>query len=267
MNNTQPQWPTQQPQHIWSSTNRGGSPPQPAKTPPSRQFKGPLSLPPHGQQQYRQAQWGQQSLQHQGQLIQPQWPPLSQLSAYPQSPVSQPSSRHFKQWPWLILGIVALVVLFASIGVRPLASEGNTTSQTATTSQGNQSSQPSQSQQAQQAITQPISQPTAIPTQAHAARWTTTHTFTGSGEKKTSTFPVEDTWQIIWTCNPGAIFGGLGTIIVNVFSSDGTFQQGAINDTCKAGHTTGNTTEQQGGNIYLDITGGGTWTIQVQELK
>jgi len=95
----------------------------------------------------------------------------------------------------------------------------------------------------------------------------TTHTFTGSGEKKTTTFTVGNTWKIIWTCNPDSIFGGLGVIIVNVFSSDGTFQYGTINDTCRAGHTTGNSIEQQGGNIYLDITGGGSWVVQIQELK
>ena len=259
MNNQQPQWPQQQ--HIWPPTNQRWSLPQPANT-PQRQFKGPLSLPSYTQQQYVQAQWGQHPPQYGGQPQQSSQSPLLQRPAHPHSPIPQSPSRHFKRWLWLTLGILTIVILFASIGVRPLASEGNTSSQLTPTSQVKQSSQ-----SAQQAPTQPASQPTAISTPTHATTWTTTYTFTGSGEKKTTTFTVGNTWKIIWTCNPASIFGGLGAIVVNVFSSDGTFQHGAINDTCKSGHTAGDTIEQQGGNIYLDITGGGNWTIQVQELR
>lgn len=258
MNDQQPQWPKQQ--QTWSPSHQGRQSPQSANT-PSRQFKRPLSLSlPHEQQQDSQAHRGQQFPQHDGQWKQPQRHQLLQLPAHPHSPL--PSSGHFKRWLWLVVGTVALIVLFASIEVRPLATEGNTTSQTVTTSQVGQSLQA-----AQQAATQLASQPTTIATQAQAHNWMTTHTFTGSNEKKTNTFYIGDAWKIIWTCNPGTIFGGMGIIIVNVFSSDGIFHHGAINDTCKAGHTTGNTIENKGGNIYLDITGGGNWVIQVQELK
>lgn len=261
MNNQQPKQ-----QQFTYSPNQGSPFPHLANT-PSRQFKSPLPLPPYEQQQNNQVQWDLQFLQD-GQRKQLQWPPLPQPSVSPQSnSVSHKPSRHPKQRLWLILSIVTLVVLLASIAIDSLASRVNTTPHTSKATQARQSSQPSQSQPVQQASTQPASQPTLVPTQAQSPKWTTTHAFTGTQEKKTDPFYVGNTWKIIWICNPDTIFGGQGIIIVNVFSSDGTFQHGAINDTCKAGHTTGNITEQQGGNIYLDITGGGMWTIQVQELK
>ena len=261
MNNQQPDQ-----QHFRYPPNQGSPFPHFANTPP-RQFKSPLPLPPYEEQQNSQVQWSPPFSQQAGQPKQPQRPPLPQTHAHSQSPIQHLSSKHSKRKLWLILSIMALVILFASIAARPLASLMNTPPHPSKATQTRQSSQNSQSQQTQQGITQPTSQPTVLPTQSHATTWTTTHTFTGTQEKKTDPFYVGNTWKIIWTCNPNSIFGGQGTIIVNVFSSDGTFQHGAINDTCKAGHTTGSTTEQHGGNIYLDITGGGSWIVQIQELK
>lgn len=101
--------------------------------------------------------------------------------------------------------------------------------------------------------------------------FTTTHTFTGNGTKKTETFTVGSDWKIIYSCN-GMIASVAtdGILSVSVYGSDGSIvDPAAINATCKSGSalTKGETEEHQGGQVYLDINGTGDWTVTVQELK
>lgn len=116
----------------------------------------------------------------------------------------------------------------------------------------------------------PTSAPVAQATQPTQApqKWTTTHTFTGNGSKKTGVFTAPDDWKIIWKCDPNSFYGGSYNVIVDVNGSDGSpIDPGAINTICKAGNTGDNTEEHQGGQVYLDITSEGAWTITIQELK
>ena len=144
-------------------------------------------------------------------------------------------------------GLTALVILIIVIVV---ASGGGSSSTTPSTSA---------TQPAQQATTAPAS-PTAEP------KWTTTHTFTGNGIKKTAVFTAPDDWKIVWKCDP-ASFDGSYNVIVDVTSPDGTPIDTAVNTICKAGNTGDSTEEHQGGQVYLDVNSEGSWTIQVQELR
>jgi hypothetical protein len=105
------------------------------------------------------------------------------------------------------------------------------------------------------------------PTPTKQLKWTTTHTFTGNGIKKTGTFTAPDDWKILWKCNPSSFNGLNYNVIVTVYGSDGTMQDIAINATCKPGNTSGETEEHQGGQVYLDVDSEADWTLQVQELK
>ena len=80
---------------------------------------------------------------------------------------------------------------------------------------------------------------------------------------------MPDDWKISWTCNPASDFIGEYNLSVDVYNSDGTsLDLAAINEICKTGNTSNVTEEHQGGPVYLDIQAdGGTWTVQVQELK
>ena len=119
--------------------------------------------------------------------------------------------------------------------------------------------------------TQPAATATPAPTQA-PAKWTTTHTFTGNGSKKTAIFTAPDDWKILYSCtfqNNGGVTDD-GILTLSVYGADNSIiDAGAVNVTCKNGvaHTTGETEEHQAGQVYLSIDGTGDWTVKVQELK
>ncbi len=180
-----------------------------------------------------------------------------QPGMYPQMPPQQPAPRkkHTGR-TLLIVGIVALVVLAACIGALMLITNASKSQNTGTASNTQSSSQASSSQ------------PTSAPTSpSKATTWTTTHTYKGSGIKKTEVFTVGDDWKILWSCDPTSFYGGQYNVVVNVYSPDGTLQDVAINDMCKQGNTSGSTEEHSGGQVYLEIDSEGSWTIQIQELK
>lgn len=80
-------------------------------------------------------------------------------------------------------------------------------------------------------------------------------------------FTVADTWKIKYTCQ-GMGQGIDGVLGVTVYGSDGTIQDVAVNATCKDGKTTSDvTTEHTGGQVYLDVTATGDWTVDVLEQK
>jgi hypothetical protein len=97
--------------------------------------------------------------------------------------------------------------------------------------------------------------------------WQTTHTYTGSGIKKTETITVADDWKIQWSCTPSSFMGNQYNVIITVYGSDGSIKDVAINDMCKNSNTSGETEEHSGGNVYLDVNSEGQWSITVQELK
>ena len=112
-----------------------------------------------------------------------------------------------------------------------------------------------------------LSSTTTGGTQSANLQWTTTHTFTGNGVKKTAFFTVAEDWQLIWKCDPSSFIGGSYNVQVFVYGSDGSLNDVAINTLCKNGNVSGSTEEHQGGNIYLEVNSEAAWTIQVQELK
>ncbi|MBV9710486.1 MAG: hypothetical protein JO011_06185 [Ktedonobacteraceae bacterium] len=183
-----------------------------------------------------------------------QQPPQIPPAYAPQPPLPQ-NVRKPKRWPW----IVAIVVAFF-IGVSVVSGVSSGSSQDATTTTTTQTSGSSPAK------------PTAIPAKPTATpKWTTIQTFSGSGTKKTTTFTVGDDWRVVYTCSGMNVdgFTSDANFIVSIYNSDGSFTDlAAVNTICKAGKTTSdNTEEHQGGNVYLDVGGEGSWTIQVQELK
>ncbi len=110
------------------------------------------------------------------------------------------------------------------------------------------------------------SQPVATPTPVHTPAWTTTHTFTGNGPKNTPIFSVPDDWKILYTCTYQ--LGGQvdGVLTVEVYGADNSLLDVAINATCHDAHSTGETEEHQGGQVYLKMNSTGEWTVQVQEM-
>lgn len=174
----------------------------------------------------------------------PPQPPGYQF-APPQGPYSPPP-RKPKRWPWFLAIFVALMIGYA-------AGSTSHSSSTAATSQA--------SVQTATDTPAPV-KPTPVP------KWRTVQTFSGNGTKKTAIFTVPDDWKINYTCQGFTDGSGVdGALTTTVYASDGTYLDGAINVTCKAGKTTKDSTEEhQGGQVYLDINATGDWTIQVQAL-
>src|SRR6266700_7298211 len=120
----------------------------------------------------------------------PQTPPQVYPSYPP--PLYQPPPKKRRTGLWIALGIIA-VLLFACIGVSVIAFRGassavNSVSTTVATFTPATGSTPT--------------------TQAQTGTWTTTHTFTGSGIKKTGFFTVPNDWRLKWSCNPSSFSGG-----------------------------------------------------------
>lgn len=179
--------------------------------------------------------------------------PYQQPMQYPQyspPPYQERPKKKSKKWLWIVLGVIALAV-FACIGTMSMASKGASTPSAISTTQSGSSSRNSQSND----------QP------AKPATFTTTHTFSGSGAKKTEIFNVGDDWKLQWTCDPTSFMGGQYNVQVYVYGSDGSMQDVAINDICKDGNTSGETEEHSGGQIYLDVNSEGSWNLTIQEPK
>ena len=141
--------------------------------------------------------------------------------------------------------IAAVVILIAIISIA--SNSGKSSSTTTSSSGGNSATQ-------------------QVP--AKPQTWQTTHTYSGSGTKKTETITVPDDWKLQWTCDPTSFNGMNYNVIIAVYNSDGTVADpAAINDMCKQGNTSGETEEHQAGNIYLDVNSEGSWSITIQELK
>jgi hypothetical protein len=187
---------------------------------------------------------------------QPYYPPQQ-----PQYPQPMPPKKKSRKTLFIVIGVIAAVVFFGCIGAS-LASQA---------SKPSTSQQSSVTQAVQQQPTQAQATPTSIPPTpkpTHAPKWTTTHTFSGNGSKKTGYFTVPNDWKLVWKCDPASFYGGQYNVIVGVTGSDGTpIDPAAVNTICKTGNTSDSTEEHQGGQIYLDVTSEGSWTVQVQELK
>ena len=109
---------------------------------------------------------------------------------------------------------------------------------------------------------------TPAPTQA-PAKWRTTHTYSGNGDKQTGVITVPDDWKIVWTCDARNNYGVQGFIGISVYNSDGTASYaGDVSGNCAANKiTTDSSEEHQAGDVYFKVFAGLPWTIQVQEFK
>lgn len=119
--------------------------------------------------------------------------------------------------------------------------------------------------------TQAPSSPTATAKPTQPPKWTTVQMFKGNGTQKTAIFSVPDDWKILYSCTFQNISGitADGVLTVAVYGKDNTPLDVAVNATCKNGvaHTTGQTEEHMGGQVYLSIDSTGDWSLQVQVLK
>jgi len=178
----------------------------------------------------------------------------------PPPPPPRPPKK--KANPWLILGIIAAVLIIG-------AAINNTT-------RSSPSAQATPTADTVLATDTPTDTPVptatldaSIPTSTPAPppKWTTTHTFTGNGIKKTAIFSVPDDWKILWSCKANSFYGSQYNVQVYVYNSDSSIQDIAINELCKTGNTSGETEEHQSGDIYLEINSEAAWTVQVQEFN
>ncbi len=107
---------------------------------------------------------------------------------------------------------------------------------------------------------------TPAPTQP-PAKWTTTHTFSGTGDKTTATFDTSGDWKLVWTAQASscceAFFGA------SVYGSDRSFVDSGTDATIPAGKKGTDSTEEHtgAGSFYLKVYAGVPWTIQIQEFK
>ncbi len=157
----------------------------------------------------------------------------------PQQPVQPPKKK--SKALWIVLGIIGALVVCGAI-----ANAGK--SGTATTSSVNTTN----------------SQPEPTQPPAKPKTWTTTHTYTGNGDKQTETIAVGNDWKIQWSCEADN-----APLFVEIYNADTNEMTdwGAVSTTCKNTPTTGETAEHGGGNLYLKIISGIDWSITIQELK
>ena len=215
-----------------------------------------MQQPPNPYTQYPQQQWQQPPM--------PQQKPFTGYPQWTEVPPPPPPTKSRKTL-WIVLGVIVGVVLFSCIGLSALAS---LTAQQQTNTQ-------------QTAVTQAVQQPTQhaatstsipeTPTPTHVPKWVTTQTFTGNGNKKTGFFTVPDNWKLVWNCDDRQDQSNIGGVLyVSVTYADGsTYDPFAVSGTCKAGVITTDSTEEHlaGGQVYLEVTAGLSWTIEVQVLK
>ncbi len=222
---------------------------------PPQEPKQPFNEPPP--QPYQQQQYPQQ--------------PFTQ---YPPDTVPPPAPPPRKKrgplfWAVLTVGIIVALIICGNAWNAAVSSQVSNT--TATQPQATQA--PDLGATAMAGNTPITSQPTqAAPTDTPAptqapATWKTTHSFTGSGIKKTAIFMAPDDWKITWSCDPSSFYGSQYNVQVYVYSSDNTPTDVAVNEICKNGNTSGDTEEHQGGDVYLEINSEGSWKVQVQELQ
>jgi len=202
----------------------------------------PQEPPPPPQYPYQPQQW----------TPQPSGEGWSQI----QGPPVQPPKK--RGWGKIFAigcgGLVALVVLITIIVAAASAGNNNASTNATDTS----------ATQAAQQVQQDT--PTTQPTQAPQT-WTTTHSYSGSGIKKTEVFTVPGDWKINWKCTPSSFYGGSYNVQVYVYNSDGSLADVAINEICSNSNTSGSTEEHQGGDIYLEVNSEGNWVVSVQELQ
>ena len=214
-------------------------------TNPNQQpYSQPLSGQPQGNQQYPQGQYPAQQ-RYDG-------PPQGYPQQGYQQPMPQPAPKK-KRRGLLIAGIIVGVLLFACVGTG-IAVSSHTGTTVATTNPVTTSSS---------------TQVTQVPTKATQQNWTTTHTFTGNGTKKTASFTVGNDWKITWTCKGMDIGGTTADSALSItVTGDNNTPVDVASSTCKAGKTTSDSTEEHtGGTVYLDILGESDWIVNVQELK
>src|SRR5258708_7652384 len=208
--------------------------------------------PQQPQQQY--PQYPQQPQQQYPQYPEQQQYNYPPQNTYPQAPPPPPKKKSRKRL-WIIMGVVVLALIIISGIGSALGSAGGSSN----TAQSTPTAQPTQAQ------------PTQAPTQAQPTQapltWKTTHSYTGSGIKKTETFTAPGDWKIIWSCTPSSFYGNQYNVQVYVYNSDGSIADLGINEICSSSNTHGETEEHQRCDVYLDINSEGSWTIQVQEQK
>lgn len=199
-----------------------------------------------------QQPYNNDSPQQPGQVYpqQPMYPP-----GYQPPMMQQPMKpRKARRWPWII---ALIVVFFIGMAIGTSLGSSNSTSKSGSTS----TAQPGGG-----TSPQPTSAPAAP---ASTGKWTTTHTYSGNGIKKTEIITVPSDWKINYTCKGDNVSGTAidGVLGVTVTNSDNTPADVAVNATCKGNNTAGSTEEHAAGQVFLDVNATGDWTLQIQELK
>ncbi len=105
-------------------------------------------------------------------------------------------------------------------------------------------------------------------TSVHTGKWITTHTWSGTGNKRTGIITVPDYWKITYTCYGDTVAGTRvdGSLAITLYQKNFTQIGLPINEACKV-KTTDSIYEHTPGAIYFDITVLGPWSMQIQELK
>jgi hypothetical protein len=112
--------------------------------------------------------------------------------------------------------------------------------------------------------------PTDTPTPTPIT-WQDIHTENGTGNARSETFTVPNTWKIKWSCDPASDKYGTYNFIVYKrkvpYNGDTTIPDADVNSICYTGSTSGETEESGAGSYYLEINVKDSWSITIQKPK
>jgi len=89
-----------------------------------------------------------------------------------------------------------------------------------------------------------------------------TITFSGTGNHQTDYFTVPDNWTLDYSCL-GFDSGAAGAMAVYVYGQGATLLAVPVNTACDLSGAINSTEMHQGGNIYLNVTATGQWSITI----
>lgn len=247
--------PSQQPQQPTYPTYPIQGPAQYA--PPSQ----PLYPPPNGQS----AAPSTPMYSAQGPTVPPTYP----AALYAAMP--RPPRRGLKAWHWILIGVGSFLVVCCVLGgiafaLAPSNPTGQNTLASATNTSGPTNTPAPTATPLPTATPVPTDtpQPTATPAKPKVVL-----DLSGSQTQRTPPFSVSGTsQQIDWWCDPSTGIGGTYNIIIDVYTTDGTDIENAVNDMCEQGNTSGSATVYLAAGSYkLDIfTDLGWYQVKVTDL-
>jgi hypothetical protein len=177
----------------------------------------------------------------------------------PGRPPYQKPPKKGAPWGWIVaIILVALAAYFSGYeagasGREPGSQPSQTITQASTTT-------------TQGTAAAATSKPTAPAAQP---KWTTTHTYTGTGGKNTEVFTVGDHWKLLWECTVVPSGYDTAPFYLITYQADKTpITDGEVSSSCKT--RKGDTeVHSQPGKVYINVNTvvDIQWKLTIQELK